>query len=126
MRGALSQSRLVVGKPARRGDFALCLDAFELEQARAAGARAVAFHEAMDGGGAGQVEGAEIRVPVWRGYRFLDVLDWLVRGRVAEGGVGTWEVPRRVASGIARHLTEAGWRLERHKTQEAVELSGEP
>ena len=122
-------ARWVVGDAgvATAQDQVVALDLSELREARRRGSSAVPFHELL---GAGTVDpAAEVFVapPTWRGYSFVELLEWLVCGRlgVPGGSTAVWRSPLKGgATGVRRILEGRGWRLEVEKRERQVWMRG--
>lgn len=105
--------------------MALTLD--ELRAAESRGARAVPLHEVLEGRVVSRADEVLVRVPRWRGNRFMELLAWLVASRLASPGASvTWTAEKRGgATGLRRMLAEGGWRFEESKAGRDREFRAE-
>jgi 16S rRNA G1207 methylase RsmC len=122
-------ARWVVGdlELLEEGDQVVALDLFELRAAREQGHRAMPFHELLDGSVI--VPAAEVFVapPTWRGYGFVELLEWVVCARLGVPQVSTavWRsAVKGGATGVRRILEGRGWQLDVEKRGRQVWMRG--
>lgn len=96
-------------------DLAVALDVYELRCSRESGAHVMRFDALLEGAAVPPTEEVLIAPPRWRGYGFVELLEWLVCARlgVPARTRATWLAPRRGgATGVRRVLFRRGWRLD--------------
>jgi 16S rRNA G1207 methylase RsmC len=124
--------RWVIGDPAtlREGDAFLALDLAGHRRALASGVRSVPFHMLLPvGGGTGPAPEVLVEPPTWRGYAFVEVLEWLVTSRLAVPSVSRVEWVAGVksgATGVRRILAARGWDVAMTKERGRVHFVGTP
>lgn len=127
----IAATRFVVGTEALTGpdDHLIALDLHELRTALSSGVPSTSFHELFDDPVVKPAREIVINVPIRRGYRFVELLEWLVCGILGEPETTQvlWRAPRKGgAGGVERILTARGWKLSRSKRGRTVELTGYP
>jgi 16S rRNA (guanine1207-N2)-methyltransferase len=113
----------------RSGDCVIALDAAELRAARASGKAAVAFDELFACRPLHAAAEILIQVPTWRGYRFVELLEWLVCAVLGnpDRTTVTWRSGRKTgATGVKRILRARGWELRESRDGQVVQYVGRP
>lgn len=125
-------ARWVIGDPAvlRTGDGFLALDLAGHRRALASGVHSQPFHTLLSApGGLPPAPEVFVEPPTWRGYAFVNVLEWLVSSRLAIPSVSRVEWVAGVksgATGVRRILAARGWEVSETKRPGRVHFVGSP
>lgn len=122
-------ARWVVGDAgaATAQDQIVALDLFELREAHHRGSLAVPLHELLGADTVAPAAEVFVAPPTWRGYNFVELLEWLVCARLGVPAVSTavWRSPPKGgATGVRRILERRGWRLAVEKRERQVWMRG--
>ena len=129
--GLRSIDRFVIGTIGddRSGDCVIALDAAELRAAGALGKAAVAFADLFASRPLPTATQILIQVPTWRGYRFVELLEWLVCAVLGnpDRTTVTWRSGRKTgATGVERILRARGWKLSESRDGQVIQYVGRP
>lgn len=127
----IQADRFVIGpnRLAGEGDHLIALDLQEQHLAQEEGTPVTPLHLLFDDLALQPAKEAAIDVPGRRGYRFLELLEWLTCAALCEPGSSEvrWYAPRKGgATGVERILTARGWDLSQAKQGKMLELAGSP
>jgi len=122
-------SRWVVGDVGalEEDDRFVALDLFELRAAQKPGYRTVPFHELLGARACPPAKDVFVAPPTWRGYGFVELLEWMACARLGKPGVSTavWRAAvEGGATGVRRILERRGWQLDVQKRGREVWMSG--